>query len=80
MGDKITTGAAYSTSVATFITGLTVNDWAAIAGIIGVFGTLAMNLYFKSQANKRARELHALAVSGALDRRAAQCDERDDDE
>jgi hypothetical protein len=47
MSEKMASGAAYSTSVATIIAGLTLNDWGIIAGIVGVVGTLAMNAWFK---------------------------------
>jgi hypothetical protein len=47
MASNLSTGAAYSTSVATIIAGLTLSDWGIVAGIIGVIGTLVMNYYFK---------------------------------
>jgi hypothetical protein len=58
MNGKVSTGAAYSTSIATLIAGLTLNDWAALAGIIGVFGTLVINFYFRCRDDVRAQEEH----------------------
>lgn len=77
MADRLSTGAAYATGAATLIAGLTMNEWAAAAGIVGVLGTLAMNFYFKWRTDRRAQREHELAVAGAIDRRKQ---ERTDDD
>lgn len=50
--DDISSMTAYGTSSATIIVGLTLNEWAAIAGIIGVIATYGTNLYFKIKHNR----------------------------
>ncbi len=48
MSDRVTTVAAYSTSVAAVtIGGLTINEWAGVVGIVGVFATYFTNLYYR---------------------------------
>jgi hypothetical protein len=68
MGPKISTASAYSTGVATLIAGLTLNEWAAAAGILGVLGTLAINWYFKRVERQAAAELEAVELRIKLQR------------
>lgn len=63
MSDRIATGAAYGTSIATLIAGLTLNEWAAAAGIIGVFGTLGVNWYFKHREFRQAQAEHEIRMA-----------------
>jgi hypothetical protein len=60
MNGKLSTGAAYGTSIATLYAGLTMNEWASIAGIIGVFGTLAIAFFFRWRDDRRKHEAHEL--------------------
>jgi hypothetical protein len=61
MNSRFSTGAAYGTGVATLIAGITLNEWAAIAGIVGVVGTMAITLHYKHKDELRAEEAAARA-------------------
>lgn len=45
---------SYGTSAGTVILGLSLNEWAAVAGIVGIFLTWLTNLYFKIRTDRRA--------------------------
>lgn len=50
--DNFLSATSYSTSTVTILVGFTLNEWAAVVGIIGVVATYATNLYFKIRKSK----------------------------
>lgn len=66
---NLTTATSYGTGLAAFVAGLTLNEWAAIVGIIAVPATWLLNGYFKYREDARQQEIHDLAVKRILERR-----------
>ena len=51
--DNIFSMTSYGTSTATILVGFTLNEWAAIIGIIGVVATYFTNLYFRIRTRNK---------------------------
>lgn len=59
VAEKVAENATLAGGLSAVIGGLTSTDIAAFGGlIVGLIG-LAVNIYFKVESNKRAKELHA---------------------
>jgi len=56
MSDKITTATTYTASAGAILFGLTVNEFAAVAGIIIATLTFFLNAWFKFKHLELARE------------------------
>jgi len=56
MSDKITTGVAYTASAGAVFFGLTVNEFAAMAGVLIATLTFCLNAWFKWKHFELARE------------------------
>ena len=56
MSDKITTATTYTASAGAILFGLTVNEFAAVAGIIIATLTFFLNAWFKWKHLELARE------------------------
>ena len=50
--------ATYASSLATFVAGMTLSEWIAIAGLVIALATFAANLYFRSRDDRRAQREH----------------------
>jgi len=53
MTPQITTAASYTTSTATVVAGLTINEWGVAIGIFIAALTYATNVWFKFRAEKK---------------------------
>ena len=56
MSDKITTATTYTASAGAILFGLTVNEFAAVAGIVIATLTFFLNAWFKFKHLELARE------------------------
>lgn len=56
MIDKASQKAAYATSGATVVAGLTVTEWGVVVGAIGTLITVAFNIWFNMKYRRGRRE------------------------
>ncbi len=65
--DKIASDAAYTTSGFLAVTGLTLQDWFGLVGLLLAAGTFAINWYYKHRADQRAEResSHRMAQADA---------------
>lgn len=64
MSDKITTASTYTASAGAILFGLSVNEFAAVAGIIIATCTFFLNAWFKFKHLELAREKRKVQSTG----------------
>jgi hypothetical protein len=50
--------AAYASSLATFVAGVTLSEWVALCGLAIALATFAANLYYRARDDRRAQREH----------------------
>lgn len=73
--EKIMNGVSYAGAGASVVSSLTLTDWGIIVGIVTALVTLAANLFYQRQKNRREQHLYDLEVQYIYKSRQAVTEE-----